>query len=212
MGNSDPVYYPHDGSARLGAAKVTINRTWWGGYTLSVSLKHWNIVTPGGVVVGQLPGNGSALFYVKDRLGSVRTVIDTTGYEREMKDYYAFGKRIRHRSYGGAQAKEGYTGHEREPETGLLNAGARRYMPVLGRWLTPDPLGGRLPRPLPLQLRHEQSHRPHRPDRAGAVLHHRRVAHTERQHGVRCPDSVPVAGTFAEHARWRRRLRVRHRQ
>jgi RHS repeat-associated protein len=39
-----------------------------------------------------------------------------------------------------SSAKEDYTGHERDAETGLHYAGARYYMSALGRWTTPDPL------------------------------------------------------------------------
>jgi RHS repeat-associated protein len=37
-------------------------------------------------------------------------------------------------------AKEDYTGHERDAETGLHYAGARYYMSALGRWTSVDPL------------------------------------------------------------------------
>jgi len=39
-----------------------------------------------------------------------------------------------------SSAKEDYTGHELDRETGLHYAGARYYMSALGRWTSPDPL------------------------------------------------------------------------
>ncbi len=34
-----------------------------------------------------------------------------------------------------------FTGHERDAETGLVQCGVRSYVPWLGRWSSPDPLG-----------------------------------------------------------------------
>jgi RHS repeat-associated protein len=41
-----------------------------------------------------------------------------------------------------SSAKEDYTGHERDGETGLHYAGARYYMSALGRWTSVDPILG----------------------------------------------------------------------
>jgi RHS repeat-associated protein len=45
----------------------------------------------------------------------------------------------------GAKAKEGYTGHELDAETGLNYMGARFYDPGIGRWLSVDPLAASFP-------------------------------------------------------------------
>jgi RHS repeat-associated protein len=45
-------------------------------------------------------------------------------------------------------AKEDYTGHERDAETGLHYAGARYYMSALGRWTATEPLLDGNPRKL----------------------------------------------------------------
>ena len=48
-----------------------------------------------------------------------------------------------------SSAKEDYTGHERDAETGLHYAGARYYMSALGRWTSVDPI---LAEKTPLEL------------------------------------------------------------
>ena len=45
----------------------------------------------------------------------------------------------------GAPAKESFTGHERDGETGLVYAGARYLMPAVGRWTAVDPLASSYP-------------------------------------------------------------------
>lgn len=45
----------------------------------------------------------------------------------------------------GTPTREGYTGHELDAETGLNYAGARYYMPALGRWTSVDPLADLYP-------------------------------------------------------------------
>lgn len=53
----------------------------------------------------------------------------TTSYQAIDKDIKAAAKRYR------------FTGKERDEESGLEYHGARYYMPWLGRWLSPDPIG-----------------------------------------------------------------------
>ena len=59
----------------------------------------------------------------------------------ETRDFYPYGLEMPGRSYlSGTKAKENFTGHERDAETGMLYAGARYYMPNIGRWTSGDPL------------------------------------------------------------------------
>ncbi|MEM8557687.1 MAG: RHS repeat-associated core domain-containing protein [Bacteroidota bacterium] len=60
----------------------------------------------------------------------------------------AFGLQMPGRVYRQSQAsttREDFTGHELDVETGLLYAGARYYMPALGRWTSVDPLAALYP-------------------------------------------------------------------
>ena len=52
--------------------------------------------------------------------------------------------------------KKNYTGHELDSETGLLYAGARYYMPAIGRWTSVEPLLNELPPNKLLRIRGRQ--------------------------------------------------------
>ncbi len=68
-------------------------------------------------------------------------MVDETGAVVEKHDYYAYGLEMPGRVYvSGTPTREGFTGHELDAETGLNYAGARYYMPALGRWTSVDPL------------------------------------------------------------------------
>src|SRR5690606_2499895 len=80
--------------------------------------------------------------------GSVRAVVDSyDGRVVEARDYYPFGLQMPGRVYveHWAETREGYTGHELDAETGMYYAGARYYMPALGRWTSVDPLADEFP-------------------------------------------------------------------
>ncbi|MBL8298439.1 MAG: hypothetical protein JNN30_08840 [Rhodanobacteraceae bacterium] len=103
----------------------------------------------GGVVTKQAP-----LFLHSDHLGSVDTVTSDddagTGVKaviKERRSYDAFGLKRNpswlNNSYTGMQpalVNEGYTGHNDDPELGLIDMKGRIYDPTLLRFLTPDPL------------------------------------------------------------------------
>ena len=81
-------------------------------------------------------------YYHSDHLGSVRAVTDGYGRVVEATDYYVFGLQMPGRVWrSDSETREGYTGHELDPETGLSYAGLRYYPSALGRWLAPDPAG-----------------------------------------------------------------------
>ena len=72
----------------------------------------------------------------------------TDGYGRvvEATDYYVFGLQMPGRVWrSDSETREGYTGHELDPETGLNYANARYYDSALGRWLVVDPLAAKMP-------------------------------------------------------------------
>lgn len=98
-------------------------------------------------------------YYVADHLGSVRATVTmakdpgTGGMGRSVvqyDDYYPFGLQMPGRSSGSGQdadptGKPRFTGHELDDETGLVYAGARYLDPVIGRWMSVDPLAEKYP-------------------------------------------------------------------
>ena len=131
QGTSSPEYYVLDGSATLAVVD--------GG-----NLQFWNVLTPSGETIGRHLAAGGRRYYRKDHLGSVRAVVAGNGTVQETRDYYPFGLMMPGRETTEATgAKEDYTGHELDAETGLHYAGARYYMSALGRWTTVDPILGK---------------------------------------------------------------------
>ena len=118
------------------------------------ALRYWNTATGRFGSTGTSPSDGSGRWHVyrRDHLGTVRAVQRGwgPGADRgevvEARDYYPFGLQMPGRTYvSGTPTREGFTGHEFDAETGLNYAGARYYMPALGRWTSVDPLADEFP-------------------------------------------------------------------
>ena len=87
-------------------------------------------------------------YFIRDHLGSVRTVIDHTGKIVERNDYYPFGGRHENASlpltgvnrykFGGKETLEPVS-------LDMLDFGARFYDPRIARWNTQDPLAEQNP-------------------------------------------------------------------
>jgi RHS repeat-associated protein len=90
-------------------------------------------------VVGRQPLTATRVYYHNDILGSTRAVVlSTTGAVVESYDFEPWGLLMPGRTLGSG-TKEGFSGKEQDPETGLDYFGARYYMPALGRWAEVDP-------------------------------------------------------------------------
>ena len=85
---------------------------------------------------------------LRDNLGSITHVIDTTGTVLQELAYTAWGQ-LRDPQTAAFYAPDsqpelllgrGYTGHEHLPWFGLINMNARLYDPAVGRFLSPDPI------------------------------------------------------------------------
>jgi RHS repeat-associated protein len=86
-------------------------------------------------------------YYIADALGSIRALVDTQGFIRQMYEYDAFGNITILDEEGAPIPIEDaipnpytFTGREYDPETGLYYYRARYYDPSLGRFLQEDPL------------------------------------------------------------------------
>lgn len=86
--------------------------------------------------LSQRSNGGGALYFVADHLSSTRALMDSAGNVVEQVSYDSFGD-----SAGSALTRYGYTGRERDADTGLYYYRARWYDPQQGRFISEDPIG-----------------------------------------------------------------------
>ncbi|WP_458408765.1 RHS repeat domain-containing protein [Bacteroides congonensis] len=93
------------------------------------------------LVDGGYNENGEYYFYLKDHLGNNRVVSKQDGTVVETNDYYPYGMTFAESAATDAQPYK-YNGKELDTKGGLnlYDYGARHYDPVLGRFMTVDPL------------------------------------------------------------------------
>ena len=128
----------HDGTATVYRGSFILHRSQNGDVSLETE------ILPDGIAVPV--GNSLKMFtFVKDHLGSTRTVVDMQeGAVCEENDYYAFGMKIP--AVSGPQLIENrwrYSGKEEQDAVAgipYIDYGARLYDARIGRWLSPDPL------------------------------------------------------------------------
>jgi RHS repeat-associated protein len=80
--------------------------------------------------------NGQAQYFVQDHLGSTNALTDATGTVISSASYDSFGN-----ASGNLATRYGYTGREKDADTGLHYYRARWYDSNLGRFLSEDPIG-----------------------------------------------------------------------
>ncbi len=89
---------------------------------------------------GMIKGN-EVMYFEKDHLGSIRSVLNTSGMVIEKNDYYPFGQRHANSSYV-VTANNRFKFNGKEDQTvgvlGILDYGARMYDGYIGRWLGSD--------------------------------------------------------------------------
>jgi RHS repeat-associated protein len=83
-----------------------------------------------------------ARFIGTDALGSPTDLTGLTGQVESKRQYDAWGKYRNGTAPGAGEAKLGFTGHQFDPETGLIYARARYYDPEIGRFISRDSLEG----------------------------------------------------------------------
>ena len=91
------------------------------------------------------PTEYATRFLAKDRLGSVRLIVDAEGTPLEATTYWGYGEV--YDALGEAVSGDflRYTGQELDVELGYQEHGVRLYDPELGRWLQPEPLRALFP-------------------------------------------------------------------
>ena len=97
------------------------------------------VSSPDGLVMVKIDADRYCV--VTDYLGSVERLVDKSGNVVFAASYDAWGRQtVTTRSAGLEVFRRGYTGHEHLGEFGLINMNGRIYDPVLGRFLSPDPV------------------------------------------------------------------------
>lgn len=102
------------------------------------SLTQWNIW--GLDNVGKINADTTRNYYLKDHLGSIRVVLNSTNTVISAQDYDAWGYQLENRSYNSSAMKYDFTGKERDNETSYDYFGARYYDSRIGRWGGVEPL------------------------------------------------------------------------
>jgi RHS repeat-associated protein len=83
-------------------------------------------------------------YQLANHLNSVNLEVDDLGNVISYEEYHPFGStayQVRNSAVAAAAKRYRYCGRERDEETGLEYHSARYYLPWLGRWLSPDPIG-----------------------------------------------------------------------
>jgi len=123
-GNARYIYDGHD-------ALIDLNADW------SVATTYFNDL---GIDnhLRQTSASTGVSYFLTDHLGSTSALTNASGSFSETISYDSFGN-----STGSARTRYGYTGRERDPDTGLLFYRARWYDPQVGRFTSDDPAGFR---------------------------------------------------------------------
>ncbi len=97
--------------------------------------------------LGQLVASQGGAGYIcyADALGSEHTITGMTGQVCYDADFYPFGGELNFKDTCGQNYR--FAGMERDPETSNDHTWFRQYDSALGRWLSPDPLGGDIMNP-----------------------------------------------------------------
>ncbi len=91
-------------------------------------------------------GSGySYYYYLKDHLGNIKMVLNSSGAMDSYYNYYPFGEQMPGSSpqmnfAGSSDGRYKFTGKEQDPETGYDYFGARYYDSWRGQWLSVDPM------------------------------------------------------------------------
>ncbi|WP_158973169.1 ricin-type beta-trefoil lectin domain protein [Streptomyces griseus] len=113
--------------------------------TLNVSAKTWtglrNITGPDGTTVTR-SSSGSVTYQIADDQGTSVTAVDASSLSVTRRSYDPWGnpRGTKPTSWVATDENHGFLGRPTDPVSGLDLLGARDYDPVLGRFLTPDPV------------------------------------------------------------------------
>ena len=92
-------------------------------------------------VLARESSGGTIAWYLPDRLGTIRDLINNSGSIIDHVDYSAFGTVLDESSPSNGDRMMGFAGMERDTVTGMNLAVNRVQNPGTGRWTSQDPLG-----------------------------------------------------------------------
>ena len=92
-------------------------------------------------VIARESAGGTVAWYLPDRLGTIRDLINNSGSIIDHVDYSAFGTVLDESSPSNGDRMMGFAGMERDTVTGMNLAVYRVQDPGTGRWTSQDPLG-----------------------------------------------------------------------
>ena len=102
------------------------------------NVEQWNVW--GNDNEGKIIQDGTALYYFKDHLGSIRAIADAGSQVIFAQDYDAWGKTMQGRMYEVDTSIYKFTSKERDKENSYDYFGARYYDARVGRWGGVDPM------------------------------------------------------------------------
>ncbi len=101
---------------------------------------YWLNVPASTVLTTAQPLKGRTVYYHADHLGSTNMITDAQGQVIDTTEYYPFGRPRYSKNIDGTEIFYKFTGQELDKETGLSYHSARYMDPVLGRFISVDPL------------------------------------------------------------------------
>lgn len=138
INGNDRLKYVYDASGvKLNLDAAGTNTYYAGAFEYSGSGNLKRIAVEEGQIIRNSTNNFTVQYYLRDHLGNVRMVLDQNGNVVQETEYYAFGMTV-DRTTGSNQYL--YNGKEKQPETDFFDFGARQYDPILGRWMSVDPI------------------------------------------------------------------------
>lgn len=111
----------------------------WEGMALAEERDASNAVVKRFYAQGEQRGAAN-YYYLRDHLGSVREVTDTSGVLKARYDYTLWGDRTKLAGDPNFECDFGFTGHLLHAQSGMHFAPMRQYEGKLGRWVSRDPI------------------------------------------------------------------------
>jgi RHS repeat-associated protein len=91
---------------------------------------------------GQVAAQTKVTYFHNDLSGNPVAASDSTGQIIWRESYRPYGERLKNEAASQTNS-QWYTGHRQDADTGLVYMGARHYDPLMGRFLSIDPVGFR---------------------------------------------------------------------